>query len=125
VSGRPLHRPRKEDIVFTTRSAVACILACGLLAIAASTATAAPSPEEAYLKSYGSPPAVDVSAAAAEAQERYYTSYGPPAPQDGPSRGTPWLPIVLASLAVVVAAGALGAARHRRRRPHVVRSVPA
>ena len=104
--------------MFTTRSAVACILACGLLAIAASTATAAPSPEEAYLKSYGSPPAVDVSAAAAEAQERYYTS-------DGPSRGTPWLPIVLASLAVVVAAGALGAARHRRRRPHVVRSVPA
>lgn len=111
--------------MFITRSAVACILACSLLAIAASTATAAPTPEEAYLQSYGSPPAVDVSTVAAETQEQYYASYGPPAPQDEPSGETPWLPIVLASLAVVVAAGALGAARHRRRRPHVVRSAPA
>ena len=110
--------------MFVTRSAVACILACGLLAIAASTAAAGPTAEEEYLKSYGSVPAVDASAAAAEAQEEYYASYGPPS-QDEQSGATPWLAIVIASVAVVGAAGALGAARHRRRRPHVVRSVPA
>ena len=57
-SGRPL-QPTKEDIVFITRTAVACVLACGLLAITAATAAAAPSPEERYLNSYGSPPAAD------------------------------------------------------------------
>jgi len=110
--------------VSITRSAVACILACGLLAIAASTATAGPTAEEQYVKSYGSAPVVDVSAAAAEAQEQYYRSYGPP-PRDGASGETPWLAIVLASVAVVAAAGALGAARHRRRRTAAVRMVPA
>ena len=39
---------------------------------------AAPSPEERYLNSYGSPPAADVSTASAHAQEQYYSSYGTP-----------------------------------------------
>jgi hypothetical protein len=101
--------------MFTTRLAVACMLACGLLAIAAPVVIAGPAPEERYLKSYGTPPALDAGAAAAQAQERYYASYGPPASQEEPSDGTPWLPIVLGSVAVVVAAGAAGATqRHRR-----------
>jgi hypothetical protein len=110
--------------VFITRTTVACVFACGLLAITAATAAAAPSPEERYLNSYGSPPAADVSTAAAQTQEQYYSSYGTPASRQEPSGEAPWLPIALVSLAIVVAAGAVGATR-RRRRPHPVRSVPA
>ena len=113
----------KEDIVFTTRTAVACVLACGLLAITAATAAAA-SPEERYLNSYGSPPAADVSTTSAQQQEQYYSSYGTPASHEMPSGETPWLPIALVSVAIVVAAGAVGATR-RQRRLHAVRSVPA
>ena len=80
-----------------TRTAVACVLACGLLAITAATAAAAPSPEERYLNSYGSPPAADVSTASAQAQEQYYSSYGTPASHQQPSGETPWLPIALVS----------------------------
>jgi hypothetical protein len=110
--------------VFITRSAVACVLACGVLGIAAPTAAAGPSPEERYLKSYGSPAAVDTSTTSALAQEQYYSSYGTPASHEEPSGETPWLPIALVSTTVVVAAGAVGVGR-RRRRPHAVRSVPA
>jgi hypothetical protein len=67
---------------------------------------------------------LDAGTAAAEARERYYASYGPPAPQDEPSGGAPWLPILLVSVTVVVAAGAVGASqRHRRLR--AARSVTA
>ena len=110
--------------MFFTRSAVACVLACGLLTIAAPAAAAGPSPEERYLKSYGSPPAVNTSTASALEQEQYYSSYGTPASHETTSGETPWLPIALVSIAIVVAAGAVGATR-RRRRPHAVRSVPA
>ena len=110
--------------MFITRTAVACVLACGLLAITAATAAAAPSPEERYLNSYGSPPAADISTTSAQAQEQYYSSYGTPASHQEPSGETPWLPIALVSLAVVVAAGAVAATR-RHRRLHAVRSVPA
>ena len=105
------------------RTAIACTLACALLAITP-TLAAGGTPEEEYLKSYGAPTAVDAGTTAALAQEDYYKSYAPPAPQQEPSDGTPWLPIVLVAVAVVVAAGAAGAGqRHRRLR--TARSVAA
>jgi hypothetical protein len=110
--------------VFIARTAVACVLACALLTITAATAAATPSPEERYLNSYGSPPAADVSTASAQAREQYYSSYGTPESPQQPSGETPWLPIALVSLAVVVAAGAVATTRHRRRL-HALRSVPA
>lgn len=105
------------------RPAIACMLACALLAITP-TLAAGGTPEEEYLKSYGAPPAADAGTAAALAQEDYYASYALPAPQQEPSDGTPWLPIVLVSAAVVAAAGAAGATQ-RRRRLRIARSVAA
>ena len=105
------------------RSAIACTLACALLAITPTLAVGG-TPEEEYLKSYGAPPAVDTGTAAALAQEDYYASFAPPAQQPEPSGGTPWLPIVLVSAVVVVAAGAAGASQ-RRRRLRIARSVAA
>jgi hypothetical protein len=109
--------------VSISRTAIACALACGLLAIAAATATANPVPYENYLNSYGSPPAADLSTASAHAQEQYYSSYGTPASHE-PSGQTPWPAIALVPVAILVAASAVGATR-RRRRPHAARSVPA
>ena len=105
------------------RPTMACMLACALLAITPTLAVGG-TPEEEYLKSYGAPPAVDTGTAAALAREDYYASYGSPAQQPEPSDGTPWLPLVLGSAAVVVAAGAAGATQ-RRRRLRIARSVAA
>jgi hypothetical protein len=95
---------------------LARLLACAMLAfaIAAPAATAAPIDQERYLSSYGAPPALADGTAAAEAQEDYYQSYAPP--ESRAADGVPWLAIVLPATAVaLVAAGAVGATRVRRR----------
>ena len=105
------------------RPAIACMLACALLAITPTLAVGR-IPGEQYLKSDGAPPAVDTGTAAALAREDYYASYAPPAQQPEPSDGTPALPLVLVSAGVVVAAAAAGATQ-RRRRLRIARSVAA
>jgi hypothetical protein len=103
--------------VSTIRPALACVLACAMLAsaIAVPAATARPTDQERYLSSYGAPPALDDGTSAAETQEQYYSSYGAPAPQDGASDGISWLPIVLPAVAVALTAVVVGTARLRRR----------
>jgi hypothetical protein len=103
--------------VSTTRPALACLLACAMLAsaIAAPAAIARPIDQEQYLASYGTPSASANGTAVAEAQEQYYSSYRAPATQGDASYGVPWVPIVLPAVAVALAAAAVGATRLRRR----------
>jgi hypothetical protein len=99
----------------TIRPALACLLACALLAAATATAIAEPTDQERYLASYGPAPALDSGTAAAEAQEDYYQSYGPPEPLNV-SDGIPWLAIVLpAGVIALAAVVVVGTTRLRRR----------
>jgi hypothetical protein len=112
---RFIRSPAKEVVVPITRPALACLIACALLAsaVAAPAVSARPADVERYLASYGTPPVTDDGVAAAEATESYYSSYGPP--QDTSSGGADWLPTALLSVALVLAAIAVIVALRRRR----------
>jgi hypothetical protein len=118
---------------FSTRRALAAIVAASCLAVPASASAMLDSPastttndaaalaQERYYSSYDGGPS------AAEEQERYYSSYGEPAPltvaqSPAPSHDTPWLPLALsAAVALAIVAASTTQVRRLRVRRRVTR----